>query len=143
MPPTNDVPMSRVNASKAEADRMRAQWRIGLTRGKASLEQLFGAACHPDGAPLLRLRLLDVLTCLPDLALAQARHALAHLREHTGVPAGTPDRDLTVYWLLDPRSSPGARLAALADALCMVRGSRVALVEATGWPFAPVEVVAP
>lgn len=138
MPTAPEVPISKVAAAKAAADRMRAQWRIGLTTGRATLAQLFGAACHPDGSPLLRLRLLDVFECLPGLGQAGARRALGHVRRCAGVDAGVPDRDLTVSWVVDPRAAKGARMTAVADGLCLARGQRTALVEPTGWPFSPI-----
>lgn len=130
----HDIPISRVNDKKREADRMRAQWRIGLSTGRATLSQLLHAACHPDGSPLLRLRLTDVLLA-SGLSPAGVRKAMAHLRGGAGVKAEVRDRDLTVHWLLDPRAAPGRRMAAVADAICMARGSRLALVEPTGWPY--------
>lgn len=127
-----------LSQARRAAGRMRAQWLVAVSQGRATLHELLTAATREGGQPLRALRLRMALTHLPGWSENRVDAVLAELRWFTGVPDSVPDRELNIAWLLlDARTIFGNRLTALATA--MLRQSE-GLEAATvgGFPYGPL-----
>lgn len=72
---------------------------------------VFHEATSPDGKPLRRLSLRQVLLAQPGVGPAQVRQILLRMFDHLGTEVERP----TVQWLIDSRTR-GRRIRALHDA---------------------------
>lgn len=123
--------------ARRDAGRMRAQWLMALSEGRATLHELVTAATREGGHPLRALRLRMAIEHLPGFTRTRTGAVMAELRAATGVDDQVPDRDLNVAWLLNRSASHGARLTALSTALLRQHGG---LEQATvgGFPYGPL-----
>lgn len=127
--------LTKMRQAKRTADQIRAMWLWDIHTTRASdhpvtMRDLLVEACTPAGRPLGRIRLTRLLQAGTGCSRLSAGRMINQLLATIG---GTinDQRDLTVRWLLDPRSG-GRRIIALADVLHMRDG-----VPWPGFPFAP------
>lgn len=118
-----------LNERKDEIRQLRAAELTRLADRTSNLDDLLERASLPDGAPLRRLRILQVLVTagVANAAAVRAiRLAIDQVEEDVARPTA-----LTLAWLMDARSGE-RRLDALGDALT---GREVSPGRA--FPFAP------
>ncbi|WP_251153774.1 hypothetical protein [Cellulosimicrobium sp. Marseille-Q4280] len=116
-------------AARRSANRRRAEYLSSVTTGLLSVHDVVAAAAAPDGAPLLRISLRQLLGAQPDWGKSRTEAAMTRLITVLGETR--TDRDQTIGWLVDPRVR-GARLLAFADATQTGHGPPW-----PGFPFAP------
>jgi len=123
-------------ALAADARALRKGWLSALEAGMVGIGDLLAAAATPEGAPLRRLALADVLYATvrhryPASSGYARRVSRAMLAEVLSAARRPGARGVKVAWLLSAQSD-GRRLDALADALS--RGERKPPSER--WPYA-------
>ena len=123
--------------ARRDAGRMRAQWLMALSEGRATLHELLTAATRQGGEPLRALRLRMAIEHVPGVTRTRAGAVMAELRGTTGVSEDVPDRDLNVAWMLHGSAAPGSRLTALSTAL-LRNGSGLEKVTVGGFPYGPL-----
>jgi hypothetical protein len=121
------TPLAEANTARAAAALMRAEWLVALDAGVVDADGLIDQACVPEGRPLLRLPLRQVLISQPHFGNARAGKTLARMQSILGVEM--PIRDMTVAWLLDSRVG-GRRFMAWLDATLKNRSE-----PASGFPY--------
>jgi len=109
-------PLAQANAARATARRMRGEWLLLLADGVFTAEDLFREAATPQGRPLRRLTLKQVLSAQPDCSEERALKITRKICSTLRLDPAPPTRDLTVAWLLNPAAG-GTRLLAYLDAL--------------------------
>ena len=93
--------LTQIRGNLDAARRLRAEWLVGIAQGLIEPTQLVQHAATPEGAALLRVRLLKLLLARPGKGPKDADAVIAALlREH---PTTMPPSKLTVGWLLDNR----------------------------------------
>ncbi len=116
---------SELAALRAEASAVRVAWLAAVSDGVMTPDDLLRFAATPRGRALRKVRLDDLLKATPGLSNRQVRSTMARLRMVCHV---SPDKTLTVMWLLDARyGRPRARAWAVLSAQ--------ARTVAPGWPF--------
>ncbi|WP_412905262.1 hypothetical protein [Aeromicrobium sp. 179-A 4D2 NHS] len=117
--------------ARRRASRTRAEWLVAITEGVVTVDDLIRAACEPDGKPLMKISLSQLLLAQPGVGKAKAERVLR--KTHTALSGRGDDSQplQTVANLVDPRSG-GRRYVAFRDAL----SDRQTPV--TGFPFAPL-----
>lgn len=134
-PPAN-VPSPEVLAhARVDAGRMRAQWLLALSGGRATLHQLLVAATREDGKPLRALRLRQVLASQPGWSMAKSDAVLREMRMLAAVEPVAPNSSLNLYWLLDNRAAPGRRVTWLAGAILKQQLPYASAVGVSGFPY--------
>lgn len=119
--------------ARKTANRIRAEWLVAITTGAATVDDLLRAAAEPDGKPLLRISLRQLLLAQPGVGTQGAKKLL----RKTHVAAFGHDESKwtalrTVANLLDTRAE-GSRYLSLRDALATRR------TPSRGFPFTPIE----
>ncbi len=108
------VPLAVANISRSQANNLRAEWLIGLATDLLTVLDLLAHATTPDGRPLRRISLLQLLTAQVGCGQVRAMATLHQLRAL--LRCSTPYTAMTIGWLLDNRTS-GRRLLAFATAM--------------------------
>lgn len=116
-------------AARRGANRRRAEHLSLVATGLLSVHDVVASACAPEGAPLLRISLRQLLGAQPDWGKTRVNAAMARMATLLGEDDASRER--TVAWLVDPRVR-GARLLAFADATTSDIGPPW-----PGFPFTP------
>lgn len=124
------VPLAVANISRAKAQEVRAEWLIGVAADLLTMTDLLNHAASPQGRPLRRISLFQLLTSRPGRGPATAKAALSQLR--AALRCTTPNKSMTIGWLLDNRAG-GRRFVAWVN--CVEVGRELA--PWANWPFAP------
>jgi len=127
--------LNSANLSRAEADRMRAEWLLRVHDGTTTVTELIRQACAPGYHPLLRIPLVRLLADQDGWGRARAFRTINRTLALLGKqPISRAEASrLPLQWLLDARSG-GRRCMALSDAARQqTRESR----PWTGWPYLP------
>jgi hypothetical protein len=111
-PPQNSI--GSLNRAREAAARVRGEWLLLLRDDLVGPNDVLTEASTPDGRPLLKLSLRQLLLARPGWGRKRTE---AVIRKVSSVATGRIEaRQITVGWLLDPRSG-GRRFAAWLDAL--------------------------
>lgn len=135
--PANRPGIAELARSREAAARHRGEWLTLIADGVSTIDQLFTEAAAPDGRPLLKLSLRQVLLAQPGWGRNRTRAVLEKILSVAGGRVGHVQSanvghvQPTVSWLLDSRSG-GRRVAALLDALEPKKGAPW-----PGFPFSP------
>jgi hypothetical protein len=133
MKPAGAVPLEQLNSALAGARRVRAEWLLSMNAGVLSLADLVSHADTDAGVALRAIHLMEILQTQPKWGRQRSKVAMEALRRRCEVADSTPNRRLTVGWLIDHRTS-GQRVTALGDQL--TSGNRSA--PSAGFPYTPV-----
>lgn len=125
--PARRPSVEEMNEHKKNARRYRAEWILGLEAGALTIADVFEQADESEGAPLLAMRLRDILTALSGSPVKSNR-IINQMLQELGVDM--KPGNVKVRWLMDRRSRM-RRMVALADV--MVRHDRSAPTKA--WPW--------
>lgn len=107
-PPSIEVAREALSAAR----RTRAEYLIALTEGLIDISDLLAFAVTEDGAPLRRISLRQLLLSQPGWGERRTARVLSALSDRLGT-AERP-KDMTIAWLIDPRSG-GRRYLAWLD----------------------------
>lgn len=120
------------NSARANAARMRAEKLISVASSEATIHDLIMEASGSRGRPLLRVTLRQLLLAVPGWGNERASRIISKMTAVLGAKGSpTPQRKLTIAWLLDPRAG-GRRFMAFCDSLKENDTSPW-----SGFPFAP------
>lgn len=117
--------------ARRRASRIRAEWLVSIAEGIVTIDDLIRAACEPDGKPLMKISLSQLLLAQPGVGKAKAERVLRKMHTTLSGRGADTTRVETVANLIDPRSE-GRRYLAFRDALCDRQ------TPVTGFPFAPL-----
>lgn len=119
-------------AARRNANKVRAEWLVAISEGILTADDLVRAACDPDGKPLLKISLRQLVMAQPGFGPARADRILGKMHVALFGHATPTDKVTTVAHLVDPRTV-GRRYVAFRDAMCD-RTTPVA-----GFPFAALQ----
>ncbi|WIB65455.1 hypothetical protein [Curtobacterium sp. MCBD17_040] len=119
-------PLADANSARAAARHLRATALMHVATGRASVHDVIRLACKPNGKPLLRITLKQLLLAQPGVGDETVARITRHVLHLTG--SDVAPRKFTIAWLLDARAG-GRRFMAFCDAL----GNN----SATPWPGFP------
>jgi hypothetical protein len=106
-------PLEIANTARALATQERARQLIAVTNMNITIHEVIRAAATPQGRPILRITLRQLLLAQPGWGEQKTNAVLNKLSSSLGQP--TPQlRKLTIAWLLDPRAG-GRRFMAFCD----------------------------
>lgn len=111
--------------ARRRAAAVRASWKLGIAQGLMTVQDAISYASTEDGAPLLSVRLEDLLRSQPGVGDTKASFVMYRYRKLCGAPP-----DATVGWMLDGRGRPG-RFDAWVEATQPPR------TPWSGFPYAP------
>lgn len=114
--------------ARRQAEMVRGNWMMMISQGIVSPTEVVCEAAKPEGAPLLKLKLHQLLLAQPDCSLGKATARLSQALRVSSARSKPTDRP-TVAWLLDRRSG-GRRFAAWLDSETPKQGPPV-----EGFPF--------
>jgi len=103
------------NSARAAARHVRAAALIHVAEGRTGVHDVIRLACTPNGRPLLRITVKQLLLAQPGVGDETVSRAIRHLLAVTGA-GDTPVRRITLAWMLDARAG-GRRFMAFCDAL--------------------------
>ena len=129
-PPT---PLAVANLALTAARVMRGEWIQLLASGSVSVADLLVTAAGADGAPLRRLRLVQVLAAQEDWSMERAQSVVS-MTVRGAQSRSEPKRPVTVGWLIDPRSG-GRRLRSFAEAMASLDADHL-----DRFPYRPLAV---
>lgn len=110
-PPPNSI--GALNAAREAAARVRGEWLLLVRDEIVGPNDVLTEAATPAGKPLLKLSVRQLLLARPGWG---RKRTDAVIRKVSSVATGSIEaRQMTVGWLLDPRSG-GRRFAAWLDA---------------------------
>lgn len=92
---------------KQEYRAQRARWRLAMSDGSVSLDDVFRYSTTPAGAHFRRFRLSEVLGSQPEWTTSRARRVLSRFQRLVGVDL--PDSSLTIGWLMSHRTGKADR----------------------------------
>ena len=105
------------NEARANANLTRARllFSIAETSNEINAVDALRAAIGPEGKPILRISIRDILLAQPGWGEERTARTLRHILEALQIPEPKA-RKMTIAWLLDRRAG-GRRFMAFADAL--------------------------
>lgn len=89
-------------AARLSAAQVRASWKLGIAQGLLTVMDAIAYASTDNGAPLLPVRLEELLRAQPGVGEHRASFIMSRYRKLSGAP----DK-VTVAWLLDGRGRSG------------------------------------
>lgn len=122
-------PIENARQALSAARLMRSEYLIALVEGLVTVEDVIEAAMADSGKPLRRISLRQLLLSQPGWGERRTNRLLSVLADRLG--AAERPKDMTVAWLIDPRSG-GRRYLAWLD-VQQAKNS----VPWAGFPFAP------
>lgn len=103
----------KLSSARHEAAQLRAEWLLNIHSELLDVNDLLHESVTPQGKPLLRLRLRQVLLSRPGRGRTRTDFIINRVAAVSG--SKLEASKATVAWLLDPRTG-GRRFAAWLDA---------------------------
>lgn len=122
--------LTMANSARALANETRARELIDVAEGRRDIHSVIRRSTAPDGKPLLRITLRQLLIAQPGWGPQRAAVAIEKTLSVVGTPHLSP-RKISLAWLLDPRAG-GKRFMAFCDSLAPSNTAPWA-----GFPFTP------
>lgn len=118
--PNHPAPsIDKARAALNTARRQRAEYLVAITDGLVTVLDVIEAAAADSGRALRRISLRQLLLSQPGWGERRTNRILSALAARMG--ANDDPKDMTIAWLIDPRSG-GRRFLAWLDVLGVISG---------------------